>query len=83
VSDWNPRYVAYARAHGCEPEQMLVFDAERFPGGAMSGFVVWISERWREWCSINRRGRDDVLSSEDHASNDAFIGEFAVSRSRP
>jgi hypothetical protein len=78
VTDWNPRFVAYARAHGKSPEAMLEADRETWSGGKMAGFMLWMSERWREWRSINRRGRDDVLSNEDHASFDAFISEFAV-----
>jgi len=78
VTDWNPRFVAYARSHGNSPEAQLELDAEQWPGGKMAGFVLWISERWREWRSDNRRGRDDFLSNEDHASFDAFISEFAV-----
>lgn len=45
---WNPRYVAYAKAHGAaDPDEMLERDRETWPGGCMIGFSLWIQERWR------------------------------------
>lgn len=49
VTEWNPRYVLYAKEHGKEPAEMVAYDAERYPGGKMAGFMVWISERWTEF----------------------------------
>ena len=46
---WNPRYAAYAKAHGRAPEDMLEHDKERWVGGRMAGYIVWIQERWAEW----------------------------------
>lgn len=54
----NPRYLAYCVAHGRTPEEMLAHDAERFPGGKMAGFIVWISRQVREWRSTRRVGAD-------------------------
>jgi hypothetical protein len=47
---WNPRYLAYAKAHGHEgdPEGMLEHDREAWPGGCMCGFMLWIQARWSE-----------------------------------
>lgn len=41
---WNPRFVAYAKAHGKTPSGMLKHDEEAWPGGIMCGFVLWIAE---------------------------------------
>lgn len=48
---WNPRYLAYAKAHGFEgdPEGMLAHDSAEWPGGHMTGFILWIQARWAEW----------------------------------
>jgi len=39
-ADWNPRYVAYARAHGMTPQGMLAHDMSR--PSKMVPFMVWI-----------------------------------------
>lgn len=70
---WNPRYVAYAKAHGRDPAAMLAYDRERWPGGRMAGFTVWVSERWAEWRTARGRHRDDVLTDEDHEDFDDFL----------
>lgn len=41
----NPRYAAYARAHGRTPEAMLEHDRAEFPGGCMAGFIAWMSKQ--------------------------------------
>ena len=50
MKQWNPRYVAYAAVHGLDPESMLHYDKERFPGGCMMEFSFWIQARWDEFC---------------------------------
>ena len=41
----NPNYVAYARAHGKTPEEMMAYDTDAWTGGCMCGFIIWISEQ--------------------------------------
>ena len=73
---YNRRYLAYATAHGRAPEAMLAHDEQAWPGGKMTGFMLWISEQWQAWA--NRRGirnvMDYIKSDEDHADFDRFIG---------
>lgn len=70
---YQPRYVAYANAHGKAPEQMAEHDEAAWPGGRMCGFTLWINEQWRAWKSANGRGAWDFLSEADHKSFDRFI----------
>jgi hypothetical protein len=46
---WNPRYLAYCKAHGKTPEQMLAHDEDAWPGGVMCGFILWMSQKLREF----------------------------------
>jgi len=46
---WTSRYTAYATEHGRSPEEMLEADTERYPGGKMCGFTLWIRAKWKEW----------------------------------
>lgn len=49
MNEWNPRYVAYAEAAGRSPEAQIDWDRERWPGGYVTGFVLWIRKRWAEF----------------------------------
>lgn len=76
-ADWNPRYVAYAVAHGRDPERMLAVDRRR--GAVMTGFCRWISRQLRAFADVSpvavRRGRlvaDYTL--RDHAAFDTWLG---------
>lgn len=40
----NPRYIAYAKAHGETPEGRMETDKRRWPGGCMVGFMLWMSD---------------------------------------
>ncbi len=74
---WNPRYVAYATAHGREPEDMLTHDREAWPGGQMVGFMLWMSRAWTTWAegTGHPRMRDPgaYLSRADHDAFDAWL----------
>lgn len=84
---WNPRYVAYAAAHGREPEDMLEHDREAWPGGQMVGFILWMGWAWVAWAQEtgHPRARDAcaLLSLADHRAFDAWLATpsaAAVSR---
>jgi hypothetical protein len=72
-SVWNPRYVAYARASGKHPSQMLSLDRKRYPGGRMSGFIRWIDSKWRKWDQVHAHPRDHVRTVKEHDDFTAWL----------
>jgi len=74
MTEWNPRYVAYAKAHGTTPEAMIEEDRVNWPGGVMTGFILWIGDHWRAWLAERGLPSDHPKSDEDHASFDRRIG---------
>jgi hypothetical protein len=79
-AEWNPRFEAYARAHGRSPEAMLEHDRKAWPGGCMTGFMLWIGEQWTAWLTPQDRKygattqrAKDILTAEDHAAFDAWL----------
>lgn len=73
MTDFKPRFVAYARSHGREPEQQVAYDRERYPGGWAAGFMVWIGRRWDEWDA--ETGFVGVHTQWAHQQFDAWLNE--------
>lgn len=69
---WNPRYVAYAKAHDSDPETILEADHERWPGGVMTGYIIWIQEKWNEWLKV-KGSRDLILTTQHHEEFDRWL----------
>ena len=71
---WSSRYVAYAKAHDKTPDEMFEHDTERWPGGVMCGFSLWITSMWDKWHEDRDLKRHEhILSDADHASFDQFL----------
>jgi len=63
----NPRYAAYARAHGMTRDDMMAHDRQKYPGGCMCGFVVWISEQRQAFLKLHPAaflGRHVIVDQE-------------------
>jgi hypothetical protein len=72
--EWNPRYLEYCRVTGgLSPEATLARDRERWPGGAMTGFVVWMPAQWATWRRLNGYKADAILDDEAVAAFDAWL----------
>ena len=41
---YQKRYIAYAKYHGKTPQEIYEHDKEQFPGGRMTGFIIWINK---------------------------------------
>lgn len=73
-AQWNPRYVAYCAAHGVDdPDVMRARDAERWPGGKMCGFILWMRERKAEFVKAHPEGVMRGGGIIDHDAYTAFI----------
>jgi len=66
---WNPRFVAYAKAHGREPDEQLEHDRLKWLGGGMVGFMCWNRKMIKEW------GGGSLISPEAHDAYDAWLQE--------
>jgi hypothetical protein len=73
----NPRYLAYCAAHGHtgDPEGMLAEDSRRWPGGSMTGFILWTRGRWDQWLALNPGRSLDRLTDADHDAFDRYLAE--------
>lgn len=80
---YTPHYVAYAHAHGRTPAAMLAHDRDAWPGGRMAGFMVWMSERRREWLALRRWERDAILDEEDERAYDAWLLAWRPAQPHP
>ena len=41
--EYSTRYLAYCAALGRSPDEQLAYDREAWPGGCMTGFILWVS----------------------------------------
>lgn len=73
VARFNPRYVAYAKIHARDSETMLAYDKQRYPGGCMAGFMIWIRCRWAEYRKTVGLHPEASLSVADHQDFDAWL----------
>lgn len=68
----QPRYRAYSRAQGsATPMDQLARDTVCWPGGNMTGFILWCGQRWAEWRALT--GRTAPADLADHAAFDAWL----------
>lgn len=51
---YQPRYVAYAKAHGKTPDEMMEHDNWHQSGGCMLSYIFWITAHWREWDALTK-----------------------------
>jgi hypothetical protein len=68
---YNPRYLAYCKAHGKIPNAMMMHDEQRFPGGCMAGYILWIGGKWAEWKKVT--GNNGPLGNEHYTQFDEWL----------
>ena len=69
----NPRYAAYAKAHGRTTADMMERDRAAWPGGCMCGFLVWMSEQHRAFFKTCPSAFLDRHTIRDQAAWTAFL----------
>lgn len=52
MSNWNPRYVLWAKKHGLTPEQMMEKNDRYEPGFMMMDFSFWIQAEVKAICDF-------------------------------
>lgn len=70
---FNPRWLAYAKAHGKTPKEMLRADREKYQGGQMAGYIVWATGKWQEWRKERNYPSEMPLCDEDIKAFDAWL----------
>lgn len=54
MPEFNPVYLRYCVEHGeTDPNVMLAKDSERYPGGCMAGFLLWVSAKRQAFYALN------------------------------
>jgi hypothetical protein len=79
---WNPRYVAYAAAHGWSPEAMMIKDRAEWPGGEMTGFILWIQQHVRAWNRAYGRQEPDHIPHAETAEFDSWLASLSMKEVR-
>ncbi len=51
IQKWNPAFVAYANSRNLTPEQVLIKDEKKYPGGKMTGFILFMD---RQGCIFDK-----------------------------
>ncbi len=68
----NPRYLAYCKAHFKTPDEMMTRDHVDYPGGLMTGFILWVNAQWNAWATITKADLN-FLSERDHKDFSAWL----------
>lgn len=58
----NPRYLAYCRSKGNTPEQQSQIDLVDYPGGKMTGFILWTKQHWMDFYRENELDPNGIYS---------------------
>lgn len=74
VSNWNPRYLAYAKEAGHTPDEQLAHDRQAWPGGCMAGFILWISGKRQLFAMRHPEAMLDRYRIGDADAWDRFLG---------
>ena len=76
MSNWNPRYVTWAKKHGLTPEAMIEKDKQDWPGGCMVGYSLWIQEQVKAICAFYGEKQADLRLIISHCGDKDYHKVF-------
>jgi len=74
---YTRRYLSYCRAHDNTPAEQRAIDDADWPGGIMTGFILWNNEivrKWKEELGLIGKNDRPLLSCEIEAL-DEYLDE--------
>lgn len=79
VTQFNPRFAQYARVHGRTPKQQLAADRQAYPGGAMTGFILWAQGQWTAFLAAHPEFGGEVRhTAAAHEAYDRWLAALPV-----
>jgi len=78
---YNSRFQRYAAIHGRSPIKQLAYDEQRWPGGRMVGYILWMSAAWQAFDVANAiTGAMDTrrMKRYDAARRAGFVDESSM-----
>lgn len=71
------RYLVYCRKNGNNtPEEQLKIDENKYPGGLMCGFILWIREKINEFYKLRPDCFIDRHTLTNHKEFDTFLSRL-------
>jgi hypothetical protein len=65
IDQINLRYKIYAKLHNKTIDEMMVFDQERYLGGSMIGFILFIDEMRRKYKKCAGIHHEEPIKDQD------------------
>jgi hypothetical protein len=77
IKEWNLRYLAYCRANHNVPEAQWLIDKEKYPGGKMTGYILWNRLHWALFFqSLGLEKQPQVISQDMHKQYDEWLLKY-------
>lgn len=73
MGKWNPRYKSYAAFHGHDPDTQLHFDSIKYPGGVMTGYILWIKNQLLAYRHSVGKSLNEPMFESDQKAFDQWL----------